>query len=113
MIIVYTIGDTKSYDQALSSVSNPQYVYKLGAYAEEYGSYEGGCIWKTPQEAEAFIHSPTFLQIDWGDGKSRDPKDFSVYQVGLVNDWSDISANTGENGYYYLLVDSRLSKWRQ
>lgn len=104
MIIAHTIGHTTSYEQCLKS--SPDRAYKMGQHED----YEGGWIWKTAEEAEIFINSPAFLKVNWGDGKSRDPKDFSVFKVELVNGWDDVSAIPGEDGVYNLLVDSKFSK---
>ena len=104
MIVAYTIGNTKSYDEAL--VSDPYHCQKIGKKHD----YDGGWIWKTAEEAEAFIHSEEFLKIDWGDGKARTPNKFSVYKVMLVHGWDDVSPIPGEDGIYNLLVDSEFRK---
>lgn len=104
MIIAFTIGNTQSYDQALSEESG--ICKKLGKCHD----YDGGWIWKTSEEAAAFIHSSDFLKINWGDDLPRPPEKFSVYKVELVNDWDDVSPIPGKDGIYNLLVDSRILK---
>jgi hypothetical protein len=105
MIVAFTIGHTKSYDQTLAEYL-PEECRKLGAQDD----YEGGWIWKTAAEAEAFIHSEDFLQVNWGDGKFRSPENFSVYKVELVNGYQDISPIIDKDGIYNLLVSSRFYK---
>lgn len=104
MIVAFTIGDTLSYDQALND--DPEHCIKIGAWKD----YEGGWIWRTAEEAQAFISSSEFLTVDWGDGRTRNPNNFSVYKVHLLNGWDDISPIPGKDGIYHLLVDSRFSK---
>ena len=101
-IICFTVGHTDSYNKAL--LDDPEKCFKLGVTKD----YQGGWIWKTAKEAEAFIFSKEFLSVDWGDGKSRDPQKFSVYKVLLVNGWDDVNAVVGKDNTYHLLVDSRF-----
>lgn len=100
--IAYTVGSTKSYNLALER--SPSDCKKLGRSAD----YESGWVWKTSEEAQAFLTSPAFLTVDWGDGLTRDPRDFSVYIVHLDTGWeSDVLE---EGGYNYLLRDSKFEK---
>lgn len=103
-IIAFTIGHTSSYDQAL--LDDPENSNKIGIRDD----YDGGWIWKSSQEAQSFINSKEFLNIDWGDGKIRDPEEFSVYKVILVNDCKDISPIVGKDNIYHLLIDSKFYK---
>jgi hypothetical protein len=105
MIVAFTIGHTGSYDKLLAE-GPPERCQKMGAHDD----YEGGYIWKTAEEAEAFIHSQAFLDLDWGDGLLRPPENFSVYKVELVNGWQDVSPVPGKDGIYHLLVNSRFYK---
>lgn len=104
MIVAYTIGHTESYNKALSE--DPEHCFKLG----ETEDYQGGWIWETAKEAAAFIFSEGFLAVDWGDGKSRDPKNFSVYKVQLYNGWDDVTKVPGKDGIYHLKIDSKFTK---
>ena len=104
MIIAYTIGNTSSYDFSLSNT--PDSSFKTGAHDD----YEGGWIWKTAEEAQAFIWSEEFLKVDWGDNLPRPPEKFSVYKVELANGWDDVSPIPGSDGIYHLLVNSRFYK---
>lgn len=104
MIVAYTIGNTKSYDRALTD--DLEHAEKVGKNYD----YEGGYIWKTFEEANTFINSEAFLQINWGDEYLRHPEDFSVYKVYLSNGYDDISSTPGKDGEYYLLVNSRFNK---
>ena len=103
-MIAFTIGNTKSYEEAFRN--HPNDAFKLG----KTDDYEGGFIWKTAAEAEDFIRSPAFLKIDWGDGRPRLPEDFSVFRVFLANGYEDISAVPNEDGAHYLLVNSRFDR---
>lgn len=104
MIIAFTVGNTSSYDRSLAE--DLEHCFKLG----KRDDYDGGWIWKNAEEAEAFIQSPEFLKINWGDDIPRPPEKFSVYKVELVNGWNDVSPIPGEDGIYNLLIDSRFYK---
>lgn len=104
MIVAFTIGHTGSYNKALAE--DPDNCFKLG----ESKDYQGGWIWKTAKEATAFIYSKDFLEVDWGDGKPRDPINFSVFKVFLTNGWEDVTAVPGKDKIYHLKIDSRFSK---
>ncbi len=91
----YTIGNFNSYDKALSEGE----VKKLG----KEGDYPGGCIWKTKEEAQAFIVADNIII----DGTKRDNKKFAVYELKLSGDWdSDVSKEVGKDGVHILLVDA-------
>ena len=58
--IAYTIGNRKGYDRDLLSpdvVAGERAVRKMGRSEEEGDPYEGGWIWRTREEAQAFIDS--------------------------------------------------------
>lgn len=93
----FTLGHTKSYNQAI--LENAK---KLG----KTENYEGGWIWKTAEQARVFLNSPAFLEVDWGDGKRRDPASFSVY--GLIVDWDNDVVFNEPSGVYLLLTDSLI-----
>lgn len=82
-MIAYTIGHIKNYEKVIAD--HPDDHFKAGAFDD----YDGGYIWKTREEAKAFIDSTDFLKVNWGDNLPRHPKDFSVFQVHLES-WSDI-----------------------
>jgi hypothetical protein len=98
-VIAYTIGHTKSYNQALKE--DPNDCFKVGRTFD----YQGGWVWKTKEEAQAFIVSEDFLKVDWGDCKPRDPKNFSVYGLVLANGWDK---DVIEEEHNYLLHDSKF-----
>ncbi len=100
----YTIGHTRSYDEALEK--DPDNAFKLGKTED----YQGGCVFKTLKEALEFLESSHFHDINWGDGKPRDPKNFSVYGLHLVNGYEDISEFDPVAKHHYLLIDSKFSK---
>ena len=101
MVTVFTLGNTKSYNEAIKD--NPN-IKKLG----KTENYEGGWVWKTKQEAVDFLNSDQFDQVDWGDGKTRNRDNFSV--CGLeINCWrNDVSLIPFSDGVHRLLVDSKL-----
>lgn len=102
MIEVYTIGNTSSYDKSIAEDSDN--CFKLG----KSENYEGGWIWKNPDEAINFINSKEFLNVNWGDGKPRNPERFSVYCV-IIKSWNDVSM-PDKDGIYHLLIDSKFYK---
>lgn len=97
MITAFTIGHTKSYNQGL--LENP-HLTKIGKTED----YDGGWVWKTVEEAQAFIWSQDFLKIDWGDGKPRDPENFSVFGL-ILSSWEDTYLI---NEQRHLLCDAKL-----
>lgn len=98
-MIVFTIGSTKSYQEAFR---HNLVVNKIGKSED----YEGGWIWKTKEDAYSFLNSPEFLQINWGDGQTRHPANFSIYKV-LINDWNT-DVYKSEDNQFHLLVDGQL-----
>lgn len=102
--IAYTIGCTKSYNEGFQTDPDMK---KIGRSE----NYEGGCVWRTKEEAQAFIWSDEFLKIDWGDGKPRYPENFSVYGLILSSWEEDVdSIRRDDNKYHLLLNDSKLFK---
>jgi len=85
--VAYTIGNKTSYDQALDGTD---YVMKVGACE----GYEGGWVWKTQVQAQAFIatHELEFpakvygllLPGGWAAYVSPEPADDGVHR--LLND---------------------------
>lgn len=70
--------------------------------------YEGGWVWKTKQEAIDFLNSDYFDKVDWGDGKTRNRDNFSVYCLE-INSWeNDVSLTPFLDGVHRLLFDSKL-----
>ena len=108
--VCYTVGHTKNYDATLEA-------YRLAVEANNPPSfpplkvgrtfdYAGGWVWRTVEEARAFLASPKFLLVDWGDGLPRDPSKFSVYCVHLENGWEkDVIQGSG---WSHLLRDSKF-----
>jgi len=73
MTMIYTFGRTFTYDKYLRTAMFPE---KLG----RSNGYPGGSVWKTREEAQAFVDSfPNGHCPDW------EPEDFSVY--GVEADW--------------------------
>jgi len=104
MIVVYTVGHTDSYDQLLLEKDN---VNKMG----KTETYPGGWVWKSSEDAAAFLKSPYWDAIDWGDGKSRDPSTFSVYCLQLPNNWEEdtyVSEEATKAGANLLLIDVKI-----
>ena len=99
-MIVYTVGHTSSYNKGLCE---EPILTKVG----KTDDYEGGWIWKTPEDAENFLNSDLWNTIDWGDNKPRDAKKFSVYCVELPNSWEE-DIYLSDYGIYLLLHDARI-----
>ena len=86
----FTIGNHHSYDSALRRGDSPR---KLGVRKD----YEGGWVWRTEAEAQAFIDS-TELSFP-----------AKVYGLLLPSGWSeDVSVKPGEDGVHRLLNDAQL-----
>ena len=99
-MLAFTIGNTKNYTKALNE-NPPESCIKIGRTED----YQGGWVWLTKEEAQNFIDSEDFLKVDWGDGKSRCPKDFQPFGLNLVNGMNDI---VKENNQFFLLKDSQF-----
>lgn len=102
MILGYTIGSTKSYNEAFLTDPN---IKKVG----KSENYDGGWIWKTQEDASNFLNSIEFLKIDWGDNQSRDPHNFSIYGV-IINSWEDDTYLNEKDHQLHLLTDAVLVK---
>ncbi len=100
MILVFTLGSTKSYNEAI--INNPN-TRKIG----KYDDYDGGWVWQNRKATEEFLNSVAFRHVDWGDGKPRNPENFSVYGV-LINDWSADTYQSQKDQQHHLLVDAQL-----
>ena len=101
-MIVYTIGRTTSYNQAFEE---EEIVKKLG----KSNDYIGGWIWRTQEEAEHFLWSDYFLNVNWGAEIYRQPVDFSVYGV-IINNWDQDVYLSNTDNQYHLINDSVLIK---
>lgn len=104
MAIAYTIGHTQSYKTAIKD--NPKNCLKLGKNKD----YAGGWIWKTSKEAEEFLDSLEFMEVKWEDGKSRNPRKFSVFKVILANGFEKDTAPIPGTNRFNLLVDSKFEE---
>jgi len=99
--IAYTLGHSRNYDQAL--LDEP-IVTKIGKTED----YEGGWVWSTPEAARDFLVSKEFLTLDWGDGKPRNPDNFSIYVLKLSNTWAEDVSEPDELGNKHLLHDAQI-----
>lgn len=104
-VLAYTIGRTSSYDQCLIK-DNPEEKKKLGKRIPSEGfpeGYEGGCVWRTPSEANHFrlnfIHT---MDPTWK------PDSFSVYELELPHGWNLDTDYNDKYKYSNLLVDSLI-----
>lgn len=71
--MIYTFGRTSAYEKHIRETEEPM---KIGKTAD----YKGGAVWRTREEAQAFVDSmPNEFCPDWH------AKDFSVY--GVLADW--------------------------
>lgn len=94
----YTIGDEHSYDLSLADTENPP--SKIGVQPDWDPPYAGGCLWKTPEEAQAFIEM------------SGEALGFAaaVYELELPTGWDeDASPEMSPDGpYHHLLHTARI-----
>jgi hypothetical protein len=94
----YTIGRTSGYDRAL--VENSE-TLKIGRQPD----YQGGWVWQTREEAEAFL-SQGKIEIS---GVPQDHSTFSVYGLVLPTSWdTDVSKELDECGVHMLLNDAKV-----
>jgi len=93
----YTIGFTKSYDQALANEKN---VRKCGMRDD----YPGGWVWKSFEEADNFrLNAIPIVEPEWV------PEESSVYEIKLPNGFNqDISPTPGEDGVHNLINDALI-----
>lgn len=96
--IAFTIGHTGSYTKALTQPP----VTKIGRTED----YPGGAAFRTVEEAKAFLHSETWDTIDWGDGKPRDAKNFSVYSLTLPGSWEESTYQLPGEEFHCLSCDA-------
>ena len=95
--MIYTFGRTSNYDKDLSARDD---VKKIGRQED----YAGGSVWRTYEEAQAFVDSlPNEFCPDWY------AKDFSVY--GVIAEW-ETETYQGDEGapWRNLRKDSLLVK---
>jgi len=100
MIIAFTLGSTKNYNESLLADRETK---KCGKSED----YDGGWVWKSEKEAIEFLHSSDFLKVDWGDGKSRNPNNFSVYGV-IINNWEKDTYCSDKDNQFHLLIDAKI-----
>jgi hypothetical protein len=97
--LAYTIGNEKSYDLALldTDVGPP---LKTGVRPDWDPPYTGGCIWRSAQEARAYIDSQ-------GD---RLGFTAAVYELALPTGWEqDVSPEPSTEGpFHHLLHDALI-----
>jgi hypothetical protein len=103
----YTVGATKSYDQSLAE-EPPEKCCKLGRHLEWDRPYEGGWIFRTREEAQAFLDSGRISEVS----DLTPPERFSVYGILLPNGWdTDVSPEQHpSDGVHRLLVDAPFVK---
>lgn len=91
----FTVGNERSYDQALSS---PSPVHKLGVRPEWDPPYEGGWVWRTAEEALAFLAENP---VPWPPG---------VYELVLPSGWDEdvLPEPDSQDGVHRLRNDSLI-----
>lgn len=100
--LAFTIGNRKGYDHALATQER---AHKTGVRPESDPPYRGGWVWKTAEDADAFI--------------KRTPLPFvaAVYAIELPTGWNeDVSPEPcPEDGVHNLLHDAvilhRVDLW--
>lgn len=98
----FTIGRTSGYDQALIEAEATGIIrLKIGRQPD----YSGGWVWRTREEAKAFINQGK-IEIS---GVPQDPSTFSVYGLILPTSWDvDVSKDLDEFGVHMLLNDAKI-----
>jgi hypothetical protein len=98
----FTVGYAKVYDEGLEHPAPTNPNTKLGRRDD----YEGGWIWRTPQEAATFLKSSAFAHAFPG----RDPNEFAVYRLELPTGWdADVSVEPHtSDGVHRLLHDALI-----
>ena|ERR1043165_8021410 len=94
----FTIGVKKAYDQALQNGA-----VKVGRHE----GYEGGCVWRTRDEAESYLERRGgYIQFN----EDRPSVLCAVYGLILQNGWEqDVDSTHYErDGYHLLLNDAQL-----
>ncbi len=95
----YTVGNAKSYDRLLDD----RYVPLLKKGSTTIKDYDGGWVWKTPEEARAFLWTPAFAAAF----PLRNNQDFAVYEMTLPAGWDvDVSKEPLADGAHHLLNDA-------
>lgn len=102
----FTVGDTKSYEEALGQPD----AKKLGRRPEFDPPYEGGWVFRTEEEARVFLDSGRISEVSDLAPSQR----FSVYGLMLPHGWAeDVSPSPHpSDGVYRLLNDAPLVKTR-
>jgi len=94
--VIYTFGRTSAYEEAFLTQTE---VKKVG----QQGDYPGGSVWRTREEAQAFVDSlPNRHCPDWA------AADFSVY--GVEADWDTDAYVESGAPWRSLKRDARLVK---
>lgn len=95
----FTVGHAASYDSYLwECLTKDEPAIKLGAYKD----YRGGCVWKTLDEARAFLQTE-FCSETFGAGKFAE---FRVYELELPTGWDVDVSESHQDGVRDLLHDS-------
>jgi hypothetical protein len=92
--MIYTIGETESHDRHLAMGGT---VRLLGRTDPNRGGLGPGSVWKTPEDAKAYL-----------DEYPRAHKGHSVY--GVLAEWDSQTAPSADRTYQELLVSSDLVK---
>lgn len=113
----YTVGNKEVYDQALSEEPG---LKKLGRQVIDGSLYDGGWVWRTRGEAEAFLDGIDYCYDArlgyqrFGGGlvsfEGRPPVMCAVYGLLLPNGWvGDVSTRPSQaDGVHRLWTDSVL-----
>lgn len=91
--LAFTIGRTSTYEEALQKPAGAKKLGKHGPTTDDPEGYGGGIVWKTREEAEAYL-------------KKKDLFDFSVYALSLPKGFDE--ATYPKDGYSFLLVDAPI-----
>jgi hypothetical protein len=93
-VTAYTVGAEQSYDLALRE--DPA-VTKLGTRPDDDPPYPGGWVWRTAEEAWAFVAGASLPFVP------------AVYELSLPTGWDeDVTTDVGADGVHHLLHDARI-----
>jgi hypothetical protein len=99
--MIYTLGRTVAYDEALAHSAEPMKLGQRQPCAEFPRGYEGGSVWETRAQAQAYVDSlPNELNPTWN------AVDFSVYAVDA--DWETDTYQVAGAAWRSLLYDRRI-----
>ena len=105
MTTAYTVGHAESYDLMLADPSVPHIKlgYRSASQMPDGVAYEGGALWQTVAEAEAFLDADG---IQGRDGLYGDL--YGIYELELPAPWAECAGQGAELDFHRLLKDAKI-----